>query len=246
MNETLREIFRPFFMYSELRILFSCLRHIQNSRRTGIMENILASSLLSEQVRTLLKTAVDISSAAGELENLFSSFSVKFKGLAKIAEAEGTRGLESALTNRYLAYTVQGKLHPLMRSFFVRIIDARNVMSAYKYLRLDERTVPSFIDGGSIIWTRYVNIADRKDISGLISVIKKLTDIRIEKPDAANVENSLYKMITKFLKKQGRQPLGVGLILDYLWRCSLEAMNLSILFHGRDLNRETVMAELMR
>jgi vacuolar-type H+-ATPase subunit C/Vma6 len=246
MNETLREIFRPFFMYSDLRILFSCLRHIQNSRRTGMIENILALSLLSEKVRALLKTAGDISSAARGLENLFSSFSVEFGGFAKIADAEGSRGLESALAKRYLAYTVRGKLHPLMKSFFVRIIDARNVMSAYKYLRLDEKTVPSFIAGGSIIRTRYSNIADRKDIFGLISVIKKLTGIRIEKPDAANVENSLYRMITKFLKKQGRQPLGVGLILDYLWRCSLEAMNLSILFHGKDLDRETIMAELVR
>ena len=34
-------------------------------------------------------------------------------------------------------------------------------------------------------------------------------------------------------------------ILDYLWRCSIEAMNLSVLYHGRDLEREAVTAELV-
>ena len=246
MNETLREIFRPFFLYSELRILFSCLRYIQNGRRTGVLDSVLGLSLLSEKAGAALKTAKDLPSAAASLENLFSSFSPEFKGLAKVASEGGSRELESELVKRYLVYAVQDKLYPLIKSFFIRIIDARNVMCVYKYLRLDEKAVPSFIPGGSIGWTHYRDMADRKDMIALMSVLKKLTGIRIERPDAASIENSLYRMITKFLKKEGRKPLEVGLILDYLWRCSLEAMNLSVLFHGKDLDRQTVMAELVR
>jgi vacuolar-type H+-ATPase subunit C/Vma6 len=128
----------------------------------------------------------------------------------------------------------------------VHIIDARNIMSVYKYLRLDEKAVPSFISGGSLAGTYYKDIADRKDFVELISVIKRLSGVRIERPDATNVENSLYRMITKFLRKEGRKPLEIGLILDYLWRCSLEAMNLSMLFHCKDLDRQKIMAELVR
>ncbi len=245
MNETLRKIFRPFFLYSELRILFACLRYIQNGRNKGTIESVLALSLLSEKISSVLKTASDIRSAAGSLENIFASLSPEFKGLAQTGVGgEGSRGFEAELANRYLAYAVHGKLHWIVRSFFVRIIDARNVMSIYKYLKLDEKAVPSFITGGSLSPAYCEDIAKRKDFAKLMTVIRKLTGIIIERPDATNVENSLYRMVTKFLKKEGRRPLEVGLILDYLWRCSLEAMNLSLLFHCKDLDRQRVMAEL--
>ena len=51
-------------------------------------------------------------------------------------------------------------------------------------------------------------------------------------------------MVTRLLRKAGRGPSGVGLILDYLWRCSLEATNLSILLYGSELDRETITPEI--
>jgi hypothetical protein len=33
--------------------------------------------------------------------------------------------------------------------------------------------------------------------------------------------------------------------MDYLWRCSIEAMNLGVLFYGKDLERDIVIAELV-
>jgi vacuolar-type H+-ATPase subunit C/Vma6 len=119
-------------------------------------------------------------------------------------------------------------------------------MSVYKYLRLDEKSLPPFNAGGRLPCSHYKDIAARRDFAGLISVIRRLAGIRLEKPDATNVETSLYRMITKFLKKEGRKPLEIGMILDYLWRCSLQAMNLSMLFHCKDLAREEIMAELVR
>jgi vacuolar-type H+-ATPase subunit C/Vma6 len=244
MNEMLRTLFLPFFAYSELRILIACLRYIHNGQRGGAIDNALSTSMLSEKVGAILKMSGDVPSAAGSIENLLSPLSSEFKGLARIAEGEGLRGFESALTNRYLAYAVRSGLHPLLRAFFARLIDARNIMSVYKYLRLDENSLPPLNSGGRLPAGRYKDIAERKDLAGFISVIKKLTGIRIERPDATNVENSLYQMVTKFMRKEGRKPLEIGLILDYLWRCSLQAMNLSVLFHCKDLAREEIMTEL--
>jgi hypothetical protein len=34
-------------------------------------------------------------------------------------------------------------------------------------------------------------------------------------------------------------------VLEYLWRCSLEITNLSLLFAGKDLEREELAAELV-
>jgi vacuolar-type H+-ATPase subunit C/Vma6 len=60
------------------------------------------------------------------------------------------------------------------------------------------------------------------------------------------VEVALYQGITKFLRGEGKDPLDAALILDYLWRCSLEVMNLSLLLEGKDLEREEAAAELVR
>jgi vacuolar-type H+-ATPase subunit C/Vma6 len=59
------------------------------------------------------------------------------------------------------------------------------------------------------------------------------------------VELALYKGMTRWLRKEGREPFGAGPILDYLWSCSIEAMNLSVLYQGKDLERDIVAAELV-
>jgi vacuolar-type H+-ATPase subunit C/Vma6 len=51
--------------------------------------------------------------------------------------------------------------------------------------------------------------------------------------------------MTRWLRQEGRNPFGTAPILDYLWRCSIEAMNLSLLYQGKDLERELVAAELV-
>jgi vacuolar-type H+-ATPase subunit C/Vma6 len=173
------------------------------------------------------------------------SLSDGFRGLTEIADAEGLRGVEQQLTNTYLVHTVHAKLHPLVRDFFIRIIDARNIISLYKYLRMNMTAALTFIPGGTIPDTRLRDILDKKDLLRIGSLIREITGTKMEILGAAPVENVLYKEITRFLKKAGRDPLGVGLILDYLWRCSLEAMNLGLLFYGKDLERDAIAAELV-
>lgn len=244
LNGTLRQIFKPFFLYTELRTLFICLRHIKD-KNAGRIDELLAVSLLSDEIKRVLKTSEDISSAVAGIERLFLSLSDGFRGLTEIADAEGLRGVEQQLTNTYLVHTVHAKLHPLVRDFFIRIIDARNIISLYKYLRMNMTAALTFIPGGTILETRLREILDKKDIFGIGSLIQEIAKTKMEITGAAPVENALYKAITKFLKKAGKDPLGVGLILDYLWRCSIEVMNLSLLFYGKDLERDTIAAELV-
>jgi len=76
-----------------------------------------------------------------------------------------------------------------------------------------------------------------------------LHELGLEEISAAGpvkVEATLYREITRTLKKESRDDLSIGPILDYLWRCSIEAMNLSILSCGQKLPRDIVKAELVR
>lgn len=245
MNERLREVFRPFFLYTELRTLFIGLRHLKDGSggRTG---ELLDVSLLSDQIKEILISSSDMQAAVEVIEKCFLSLSDEFKGLTETLVAEGQRGVEQKVTNTYLAVIVRKRLHPVVRTFFARLIDARNIMNAYKHLRLEERKMAPFISGGTLAAAELREMTAKEDLFGISSVIRKFFGIKLDAPEPAKVELALYKGITRFLRKEGREPFGAGPILDYLWRCSLEVMNLSILIQCKDLEREAVAAELVQ
>ena len=245
MNGHLREMFSPFFLYSELKTLFICLRHV-NDKKAGRIDELLSVSLFSNAIKDVLLMSVDVPSAIAGIERIFSAYSIKFAGLREVFESDGLRSVEQRLTNTYLTMTMQERLQPLMKKFFMRLIDSRNIISTYKFLRLESKALPAFTEGGNVPRERYTEITDQKDLFGLVSLVSDVTGIIVETIDPTQMEIALYKGITRFLKRAGRDPLGVGLILDYLWRCSIEAMNLSILFYSRELERDEVAAELVQ
>ncbi len=245
MSEQHREIFLPFFLYSELRTLYICLRH-GKSKKSGTTADLLVVSLLSDEIKHVLSTMDDAASAVSDIERIFRSRSGAFAGLRAVFDAEGLRGFEQRLTNTFLATTVQERLHPLMKPFFMRLIDSRNIMGVYKYLKLELKAGPSFIKGGGVSEQRLGELVAKEDLPGVASLIREFTGVKADASDATQIEMALYKGTTGFLKKEGKDPLGAGLVLDYLWRCSIETMNLSVLFHGKELEREAITAELVQ
>ncbi|MBF0559321.1 MAG: V-type ATPase subunit [Nitrospirae bacterium] len=242
MNGALRQVFSPFFLYVELRTIFICLRYAKG-KEAGKIERILSGSLLSEKIKDVLRCGENLLSAVEGLEDCFTSLSNRFAGLGNVFAESGLPGFESALSIRYLEYAMHSKLHPVMQDFFRAVVDSRNILALYKYIRLCVKMSPPFISGGSISEATHNEIAAGKDLAEISSLVRKLGGIE---PELANMETSLYKMVTRLLKKAGRDPLSVGLILDYLWRCSIEATNISILLYGRDIEREIIEAEMVQ
>jgi len=245
MNMQLRRTFGPFFLYSELRTLIICLRRLPD-RKAGVLDELLNRSLLSDEMKQVLFLSTDLQTAVSGIERMFAPLGKKAPGLGSILETDGLRGVEQRLIEWYLAETVASGLDPLLKLFFSRLIDARNIMSIYQYLRLEIKTVPPLIPGGMVPEARLLGIAKGGDLIAVGSLTEELTGVPVERPDPTLVELALYRGITRWLKKAGRDPFGVAPILDYLWRCSIEAMNFSVLYYGRDLEREAVSAELVQ
>jgi hypothetical protein len=244
MNQQLRSIFHPYFLYAELRTICICLRHLRD-KKEGFIDEVLNKSLLSDKMKGVFVHSRNLLEAVAGVERLFSAISIKFAGLTDVAQKDGLRGVEQRLTEMYLAVMFDSKPHPLLRMFFSRLVDARNIMSIYKYLRLDYSELPPVLPGGSIAEKKLRGLSTKDDIAAIGPMIRALTSIKMERLDTTMVELALYKGMTRWLRMEGREPLGVGPILDYLWRCSIEAMNLSVLYQGKDLEREIVAAELV-
>ena len=246
MNEELRRIFSPYFLYAELRTIFIWLRHSMHGKKTGRTTDLLKSSLLSDEIKKMFASNPDTVSAVSSLERAFASLSGKFAGLSSKFETDGLRGLEQQITNTYLAVTAESRVHPVLKEFFQRLIDARNIMSIYKCIRLEQTSEPPVIPGGRIPESRLKAVVISGDSFGVGSLIRKFFNITIETPDPTRVEIALYSGVTQFLKKKGREQPVVGIILDYLWKCSLQVMNLSVVLTGKDLERDTVIGEIVQ
>lgn len=244
MSRSLREIFRPFFEYAELRTLFICLRQVKD-KKAGRAAELLNVSLLSDEIRHALMTGNDVLSAVSRVERIFASQAPALLGLEERYRSEGLRGVEQLLTNAFLTFIVSTRLHPLIRSFFGRVIDSRNIMGLVKYTGMEFSALPTFLNNGSVPAARFTEIIGREDPSATISLMREVSGIRLERNEPAQVEIALYTWISRYLKTAGRDPLNIGLIIDYLWRRSIEAMNLGVLHHGKDLERDAVIAALV-
>lgn len=244
MNRDLRELFRLFFLYAELRTICICLRRIQG-KKPVTMDDLLETSLLSRPVKEVLRTSETVTDAVRAIESLFLSLSGGFAGLGMVAEKEGLRAAEQQLVHRFLLFATGAPLHPLMRAFFSMIIDARNVMGLAKCMNLSLKEPPSFIPGGSIEIYRLRNVLSSGDIFEVIALVRDVAGIVIAVPDSPLVEVALYRGITRKIRAAGKDPLNAGVLLDYLWQCSMETMNISLLLQGIDLDRERLAAELV-
>jgi vacuolar-type H+-ATPase subunit C/Vma6 len=245
MNGRLRNIFGPFFVYAELRTLLICIRSLKEMKRAKVRE-MLSASLLSEELRKILSDSADEFAAVQTIEAILRRLSGKFSGITEILRQKGLSGFEHELIKRYLSVIVGAGLDPVLQAFFMRLIDARNTLALTKLLKLETPAEHPFIPGGTIDAVNLREILDSRSRPEIERLLRAMTGEEIASADHVKLEVSLYRGITRLLKKEGRSALSISPILEYLWRCSIEAMNLSILCNTQGLERNLVAAELVQ
>lgn len=245
MNGRLRNIFSPFFSYAELRTLFICFRSLKEMKKARVKE-MLSASLLSQELRKILFASADEVAAVQAIETKLKSLSGQFSGITEILRQNGLSGFEHELTKRYLSVIVGTGLDPILQAFFMRLIDARNSLALAKLIKLETPAGDPFIPGGTLDKVRLREILGSRSRSDLESLLREMTGEEIASADNVKLEAFLYRGITRSLKKEGRSPLSIGPILEYLWRCSIEAMNLSVICYAHGLEQDLVAAELVQ
>jgi vacuolar-type H+-ATPase subunit C/Vma6 len=130
--------------------------------------------------------------------------------------------------------------------FFMRLIDARNILAVAKLLKTTANGKHIFISGGTVDTGRLKEILESRKGPDADKLLLEWTGEAVSSADLTGVEVSLYRGISRSLKRYGRESLGTGPVLDYLWRCSIEAMNLGILSYGHKLKRDIVAAEMVQ
>lgn len=244
MEQGTRLSFAPLFLYFELRTVILCLRQ-RLAGDGGNCAQLLRFSLLSPQVQRVLQAEHDTPAVISELSALFAALAQPFKGLGQAYREHGMAGFEERLATVYLEQVATGRLHPVLGEFFRRLIDVRNAMTLAKHRRWRITSPPCFIKGGSIKETLFLEAAREAEGSAALSVLHRLAGPQADLA-AGNLESILLGRLTRLVRGMGREPSGIGCILDYLWQTAMQARNLSLFLHGERIGPDLLGGELIR
>lgn len=244
MDQGTRLTFSPLFLYFELRTVVLCLR-LRLAGDGGNCAPLLRFTLLSPQVQRVLQAEHDTPAAISGLSSLFAGLAQPFKGLGQNYRGHGMAGFEERLATVYLEQVASGPLHPVLGEFFRRLIDLRNAVTLSKHRRWKVTAPPCFIKGGSIKETLFLEAAREVEGSAAEAVLLRLAGREADLA-AGNLESVLLGRLTRLVRSMGREPSGIGSILDYLWHTVMEARNLSLFVHGEQLGQDLLDGELIR
>src|SRR5512133_369592 len=243
MEQRTRVIVAPLFLYFELLTIILCLRR-RLAGEEGDMAGLFRHSLLCARARGILQRNTDIPVIVAGLARLFEDMGFSSSGLPKAYRLGGLTAFEERLAHFYLEHTAHARLHPVLAEFFCRLIDMKNLMILTKHRRWRIATPPSFIAGGKLRVAHLLDAARVAEFSGVSRLLRRITGTEVD-PGAANVESLLLAAISRMARRAGRENEGIGLILDYLWRCAVQARNLSLLVHCPEVDREFLGGELV-
>lgn len=240
MNDRLRTIFAPLFFSFEIRTLILCLRN-KGARDMGRVGEFLKHSLLCDEIQRALLTEEELAKTVSSVAACLTQVSHRFQGIEEIYGSQGVRAFEERLARTSLEYLHQSKLHPLIRSFFVHFLDQRNLLSFYKHLRWGMDEAPPYISGGTIAESTLRDIL----AGGKIEELEKLLKPKRVKTGDGSIEVVLLRELTAQVREAGKDVVGMGPILDYIWRRYIEVRNMGTLFYGRQLDPEALVREMI-
>jgi vacuolar-type H+-ATPase subunit C/Vma6 len=245
MNNELREAFYPFFMFTEIKTLIVCFRYKTAKEISTDTDKLLTLSLLSGETKKILDMKSELPDLLNALENKLLSLSGKPSELEEAFFYDGLKGLEQRLTILFIGKIINSGLHPVLRNFFASLIDLKNITAIYKHIRWGVKTNPYLIPGGNLTESRLKKVFQTYEISGIGKLLHNVTGSVVEEETGMHIERTLYAGLLKQTKTMQRVSLDIGLVLHYLWRCYIEALNLSIILYGSDIDRNVLKEELV-
>jgi vacuolar-type H+-ATPase subunit C/Vma6 len=222
MNKNLRLIFEPVFLYFEIKNIILFLRDKAISEKPS---EILHLSLLPEDFKKVLITSTDITESIKDIERLFSYLSESFYCLSMSFKEKGLMGIENEIMKLFLESTAQKYVHPIIRVFIRSLIDSKNILILHKYMRWQLRGEPGFVKGGNIDIQELKRIFKKGDNDKIAAILYRFTGLKIHKE---NLEQSLIEGIRNVIIRHIEDPLSIANILNYIWGCFIQAINLGI------------------
>lgn len=245
MNERLRQTFAPLFLWFEVRTILISLRFRRGGER-GEVAGLLATSLLAARVKRVLAEEGEPAAAITEVALLMGGVAEPYRDLGALYRERGGREYEQRFAILYLERMADLPLHPVLREFFRGVIDLRNLLVLSKQLRWGLHEPQAFVQGGTVPTGRLGAVLAKESAAGLANLIGTLPGMAAVSGTPASLEPLLLAWLTGRVRKLARDPLGIGLILDYLWKCRVASRNQGLIVHGEGVERPLLEVEMVR
>ena len=188
MNQRLRDIFQPYFIYSELGTLMTGLRFKLGKGNKAEIDYLLSYSLLAEHIKDTMRAETDVPSILRVIERSLLLASGKSLDLPEIYMENGFQKTEESLRQTVFAYIFSLPMHHIIKSFFSALVNKLNLLALYKHLKWGITAKPAFIDGGSIPEHGFQRIIASQTIDEIVQLIYKQTGLYLEKGDVPRLD----------------------------------------------------------
>jgi hypothetical protein len=246
LNKRLRRRLEPFFELLAMRNLTLQLRYLLAGEPPS---TILNNSLLAKPLQQLLADSGESQFLIAQLEAaLVSDYPFAF-GLTLTYREQGPGGVERQLTDGMLVDARKRSRNVPLKKTLGYLIDMRNCLMLSRLWRWQVKQPPSLTGGGCLDRNNLQRIWARHDSERLASLAERLTgeSLRNSKMDGAatiGMEQAFLRGLTRLLRRLGRDPLGLAVIIEYLWRVEL-AMHNQLLRKTLSDDRDSLLEEVL-
>lgn len=203
----------PVFVYEEIRLLLLALRFLSGGDRAEFALALQPSLLRGDCLKQLLRAA-DTRRAIVALEQTCGDREPLFRGGDQVYLDQGPGGYEQQLLLRVLQQGRFAVRPRLVRDYFACLIDMRNLIGLEKHLRWQIPHPPDWVQGGRLGWRTAQAVWQSRDRSRLGGLARQVFGTQL--PAGSNVESGLWQGLGRQARGWGRDPLGLGVLLDYL------------------------------
>lgn len=247
LNRRLRKRLEPFLELLAMRNLILQLRYALAGEMPPA--TILSNALLAKPLRRLVATTEESEPLVAQLEALLVNDYPFTAGLTATFRDQGPGGVERQLADGILRDGLERSRNPPLKRTLRYLIDMRNCLMLSKLWRWQVSQPPPFTAGGDIDPTRLQRIWADQDNDRLIRLTARLAGEPFksgERNDGGTLgmEQSLLHGLTRLLLRAGRDPLGLAVIIEYLWRVEIAIHN-KLLHQTLSADRQELLEEVL-
>lgn len=223
LDRRLRRALRPYLELEAMHFLLQALRH----RLAGetVPPGLLHQAWLAPELATLLDREGDAGAVVAKLEAWLRKDYPFAAGLTRGYLDQGPGRVEQQLATGMLTYALALAHDPAMRMTVRFLTDLRNLLAILRHWRWKLRLAPELLSGGELDRELLRRAWAANDAAAVERLATRLAGTPLIDLEPRAVERQLFGGLTRRLRHAGRDPLGVGVVIDTLWRCQVAARN---------------------
>ncbi len=223
LDKRLRSQLRPYLQVLAMRLFELGLRYRMADE--PLPDSLLQSRFLNPGLLDLLGSPADPLTLVTRVEAALVPDCPYAAGLGRAFRRQGPGAVETRLNNGVLQQSLAESRAGIVRTLIRCLIDTRNLLAVLRYWRWQTRIAPELVPGGTVSPEKLTRVWADEDRPRCRQLIQQVAKLPITTDQPREVERLLIRGLSRRLRRAGREPLGVAVILDYLWRQQLMACN---------------------